>query len=273
LTLFALIALAHPDLTHLFYAASTIVVLIPIALLMGIVRFSHFDIDRILSTTAVLWLSLTVSALVVATFASVLSGWTSYALGWPNWMTNAGAAGVMSLLVVAVARWLNPWLDSRLFVERAALQAGLSHLLSELTRTTDRTHLVDLLGTELLHLLQPQSVVIYARQSEQVLAPVFMWGAAIPPALAVPSRLVQLCGERRWLLGWTPFGLWALPLCAASVVATWITSAVGQSLARPQMRELQSFLEGCVRRASEPPAASNSAVDVMSQSPCRTNVT
>ena len=60
-------------------------------------------------------------------------------------------------------------------------------------------------------------------------------------------------GFSQWSLGWAPRALWALPLCAAAVAATWLASAVGQTLAQPQMQELHGFFEECVRRASEPP--------------------
>lgn len=69
--------------------------------------------------------------------------------------------------------------------------------------------------------------------------------------LAVICACVYGCSQ--WLLGWTPSAFWALPPCAAGLAATWLVSAVGQVLAEPQMRELQAFLEECVRRASERP--------------------
>lgn len=59
-------------------------------------------------------------------------------------------------------------------------------------------------------------------------------------------------GYSQWSLGWTPSALWALPLCAAGAVATWTTSTIGQTLAEPQMRELQRFLEECLRRSGAP---------------------
>lgn len=81
---------------------------------------------------------------------------------------------------------------------------------------------------------------------------IWMLIMAVYGVLSLAMICACVYGFSQLTLGWTPSAFWALPICATGVAATWLLSAIGQSLAEPQMRELQSFLEDCVQRASEP---------------------
>ena len=205
---FALLALAWPALTNYYYAASTVMVLLPLALLIGIIRFNHFDIDRLLSATATVWLLLVMSTLAIAAFASLLGHWTTLRWGLPSWVANATATCLVLLLAASAAPKIMPLLDTHLFVERAALRAGLSQLLAALQRAPNHADLVELLGTELVRLLQPECLAIYSAQTEGTWAPVFARGQVVPALLPGGSRLLELCREHS-VMGFEQGRLWS----------------------------------------------------------------
>lgn len=66
-------------------------------------------------------------------------------------------------------------------------------------------------------------------------------------------------GASQCILGWTPWALCALPVCALLSVGTWVAAGVGQKLAEDQMHALHDFFEQCLRIASDPPGPTDSA--------------
>ena len=60
-------------------------------------------------------------------------------------------------------------------------------------------------------------------------------------------------GTSQWILGWTPWALWALPVSAVVAAAIYASAGVGQKLAEDQMHDLHDFFDDCVQRASDPP--------------------
>jgi hypothetical protein len=81
----------------------------------------------------------------------------------------------------------------------------------------------------------------------------WMFIMAVYGVLGLGGLCAGIFGFSQWTLGWNPWALWALPVCAVGVALTWIASAVGQHLAEPQMQELQQFFDQCMQRASDPP--------------------
>lgn len=76
---------------------------------------------------------------------------------------------------------------------------------------------------------------------------------AIYGVLGMVAIAGAVFGISQLTLGWTPWALSALPLCALCIAATWIVSAVGQRFSVEQMEQLHVLVEECVQRASDPP--------------------
>ena len=56
-------------------------------------------------------------------------------------------------------------------------------------------------------------------------------------------------------LGFTPWGLWALPAAAVLAAGTFGVALIGKRLAREQMREIRTFLEEAIGHPLEPATA------------------
>lgn len=78
---------------------------------------------------------------------------------------------------------------------------------------------------------------------------------AIYGALIMLSLIATVYGLSQWNLGWTPWALSGLPVCALGAGLTWLTSLAGQRAAQAQMLQLEQFFSDCVARASLPPEA------------------
>lgn len=80
--------------------------------------------------------------------------------------------------------------------------------------------------------------------------------AAVYGLLSLAAIACVVWAMSQCILGVAPWAFWGVPLCAAGIALTWLASAIGQGLAQPQMHELQTFLEDCTARASDPPVRS-----------------
>jgi class 3 adenylate cyclase len=203
----ALIAIAQRGLSLQYYVALSSMVLIPLALLISITRFNSFDIDRILSATASIWLLVGGATLVIMLASPTLTDWLSHAASMNPAAAQTLVSGVVALLAVFIGRRLVPWVDTKLFVERAALQAGLATLLRDAGKAHAPASLLELVGIELGRLLRPEKLAIY-RRSGLGWEPCFARGRAVAPAMPADSRILTgleyasgaLCFERgrRW---------------------------------------------------------------------------
>ena len=180
-------------------------VLIPLAVLIAVVRFQLFDIDRLLSATA------SYSALAAGAIALVLvvvprvseaaAGW----VGGDEQTVQLGFAVAISALAVALNRKLRPSLDRMFFPERRTLEEGFASLLAELSSSLSARQLTELVGQRLDALLRPETCAVYARNESDDFAPMFVRGNAVAPSCAQADPLIGLLSRHV-----TPFSLEAL---------------------------------------------------------------
>jgi class 3 adenylate cyclase len=182
-------AVYNPSLWRFHDPAVAGLGLIPFCVLIAIVRFNLFDIDRLISVTAAYTI---LSVLLVAgalTLIPRLSQSVSSIIG----VDPATGQLVFSLLLAAVVvpgqRYLRPQIERLFFAERYALEQGVDHLLRELSVSAGPQALLTLAGEQLDVLLRPECCVIYGR-SGVAYTPVFVRGRAVPPAFEASSSLV-----------------------------------------------------------------------------------
>jgi len=186
------ITLFEPRFLPLIYLCAWAAAILPAALVVSVVRFNLFDVDRLLSAAAsynVVLVVLGAGALVVVPRAAEAA---SGLLG-----IDPGTGQVaLSLLLVGVVipahRRLRPQIDRLFFKDRYALDHGIAELLPTLSTCADARELTERVGEELNRLLRPGVCVVYAGV-EQSYVPVFVEGRAVPPAFeaARESRIIQ----------------------------------------------------------------------------------
>jgi class 3 adenylate cyclase len=186
----------EPRLAWTFVAALWFVPLLPLSLVISVVRFNLFDIDRILSATAsynVLGVLLGAGALVVVPrIAEAASGVVGIDPGTGQVVLSLALAA----LVIPAHRRLRPQIDRVFFKERYALDHGIAELLPTLSTCRDARELTERVGEGLQGLLRPEACVVYAAAQDGY-APVFVEGRAVPPAFEAESLLAGALRTRR----------------------------------------------------------------------------
>jgi len=190
------IVLFEPSLYRLVHLSGWAGGIFPAVLVVSVVRFNLFDVDRVLSATAsynILAVGLGGGALIVVPrIAEAVSGVAG---------VDPGTAQIVLSLALAAAvipahRRLRPQIDRVFFKERYALDQGIAELLPTLSSCTDTRELTERAGAGLHRLLRPEACVVYAGV-EQSYAPVFVEGRAVPPAFAAGSPLIVSLQDRR----------------------------------------------------------------------------
>jgi class 3 adenylate cyclase len=167
---------------------------IPLCVYIAILRYQFLDIDRLLSATAVY------SILLIAFQAGMLNGvpLISDFVTERSDLSRASVQGLVSIALAAVlvplGRGLNPWVERLLFRERTALERGARRVRAELAACPAPEALLRTFGERLVELLRLDGCAIFA-PSGAVLVPVFVRGAAVPPAIDASGALVELLEE------------------------------------------------------------------------------
>jgi class 3 adenylate cyclase len=211
-----LVTAAAPQLWWLHEVAVIAEILIPLCVVIAIVRANYFDVDRLITGTAVY------SFLSVFVFAALLIAVPQ--LAWVvSTAANLGQQTVQLTLSIVVAvgmvpgyRALHPRLERLLFRDRHALRAGVEHLLQDLSAVDGPEDLLTLAGERLDALVRPQVCAIYASLGERF-TPVFARGTerhGEPPALSADATVIAALRTRTAALDlarWTAMRKQPLP--------------------------------------------------------------
>ena len=127
----------NPSLSWLFFASIWALPLFPLSLLISVVRFNLFDIDRILSATAsynvILVLLVGGGFVIVPRAAEAASG----LIGIDPGTGQVGLSLLLAGLLVPAHRRLRPQIDRVFFKDRYALDHGIAELLPSLSACED----------------------------------------------------------------------------------------------------------------------------------------
>jgi class 3 adenylate cyclase len=206
--LFADVAAAiAPALWWLHELAVIAEIVIPLCVLIAILRANLFDVDRLITGTAVysvLSILLLATALVaIPQLAGVVSAAMNVNPHVVEPLLSVGAAAG----IVPGHRFLQPRIERVLFRERHALRAGVDALLRELADAMGPDELFTLVGERLDALVRPRSCVILAPIGE-CLAPVFARRGeegGRSPSLATDAPLIvalRACTAPLDVAGW-----------------------------------------------------------------------
>jgi class 3 adenylate cyclase len=192
----ALLTALDPRLAWLWWASASVGPLFHLAIVVSVVRFNLFDVDRLLSATAsynVLLVLLGAGALVVVPrVAEAASGFVGIDPGTGQIVLSLALAAA----VVPAHRRLRPQIERVFFKERYAVDHGIAELLPTLSACADARALTEQVGEGLQHLLRPETCVVYARVEDSY-APVFAEGRTVPSAFEAESPLIGTLRGRR----------------------------------------------------------------------------
>jgi class 3 adenylate cyclase len=196
---------ADPAFAPWYYASLAAGAALPIAVLISIVRFNFFDVDRLISTTASYNVLVVLALALWATIAPSTASAAANLIGLDPRIGQLGLSLSIAVLVVLAHQRLRPRIDRVFFAERYALDTGVQRLLVELSACPDVRTLTQTMGDGLVRLIRPEACVVYA-QANGTYAPVFVDGRAVPRAFESDGPLVHTLGVRREPLVFEPHG-------------------------------------------------------------------
>jgi class 3 adenylate cyclase len=190
------VAALDPRFGWLFSVAFGGISLFPLFLVVSVMRFNLYDVDRLLSAAAsynIIAVLLGAGALIVVPrIAEAASG----LVGVDPGTGQVALSLVLAALVIPAHRRLRPQIDRVFFKERYALDRGIAELLPSLSACSDARELTERVGEGLHLILRPEACVVYAAVQDGY-APVFVQGRAVPPAFEVESLLIGALRSRR----------------------------------------------------------------------------
>ncbi len=169
---------------------------LPLGILIAILRYRLFDIDRLISTTATLSVLAGVAITAAVTLIPPLARALAAAVGIEPGSGQVTLSALLAVACVPAHRALRPQIDQLLFAERHAVERGIAALLPTLADCVDARTLTQRVGAEVHRLLRPDVSVIYA-DVEGSFAPVFAEGRAVPPSFEASGPLIGTLRERR----------------------------------------------------------------------------
>ena len=181
-------------------------VVIPISILIAILRFNLFDIDRLISAAAAYSL---LSVLLIAALPTVVvpsAGWLSARAGIGQGTAQILLSGALAATMVWVRGRTSPYVDQTFFPERHRLATGMNDLLQELSAARERNALLETVVARLHAVVSPAFCAAYVRTSDafQLVraagnadAPaVIDLASPVAVALQTSGGLLDLQGER-----------------------------------------------------------------------------
>jgi signal transduction histidine kinase len=168
---------------------------VPVAVLISIVRYNLFDVDRLLSATVAFALLLAAAVVGLMTLAPAASEALAQKMGWDTSTVRLALAVPVALILVPATRRLYPHIDALFFPAQAACQRGVTQLLAELSGCDSEHELANLIGRRVAALFEPRSCVVFVGE-EGAYRPAFIDGDAPAPRWAPRPRLVRLLEVR-----------------------------------------------------------------------------
>jgi class 3 adenylate cyclase len=166
----------------------------PLSLVVAVLRFNLFDIDRLISATAAY------TIVGIALLAGLLAGLPTAAAAVSDWLGVGTGASQLALSLLAAgiavpfAQRLRPEMERILFADRHRMEQGTRALIEQLSGCREPRDLIQLAGERLSELLRPESCVVYGRQ-EGEFSPIFVRGRGGPPGFGASSKLVSALEE------------------------------------------------------------------------------
>ena len=165
----------------------------PISVMIAILRYDLFDIDRIFGATV--GYNLLGVTVVGGGFFLVpaLTDTLTRRLDVDPAVGRSGITIALAVLVIVAERRLRPLVDRMFFKERFALEQAMKVLPERFASVRKAEDLFALTGRELAIHLRPTSCVIYESAGESFV-PVIVEGEALPPAIPAGTPLLSWVG-------------------------------------------------------------------------------
>jgi hypothetical protein len=151
---------------ELFALSGLATVAVPLGLLIGVLRFQLFDVDRLIGSTASYTVLAGLGVLGAALVIWPVAALAAHTFGIDPLLGQLALCLALVAAAVPTQRQLRPRIDRLLFPERHATLDGLRQLGSEVSAVGDPRARAEHLGERLTDLLRPEHCALYWRERE-----------------------------------------------------------------------------------------------------------
>jgi len=196
LTPLALLIPGLADFSRLFEIGVLLWALVPIGLLIGILRYNLYDIDRLISSTvsysALGVVLLSTALILLPRVASAASGM----LGIDPAAGQTALSVLLAVTIIPAQRRIRPQIERLFFQERYAMEQGIDELLRGLSASESPQRLTELLGERLDAILHAEAASLYLLTSDGSFEPAMVRGNFSAPGFDATSLLVSTLRTR-----------------------------------------------------------------------------
>ena len=244
-TISAFCALVYPELSLDYYVAGAAAAIIPLTILIAIMRFNLFDINRVISVTASF--SMLIGFFLVALFmgAPRFAEFVAARSELPSAPLQFTLSTLIALTLVAVHRKLRPRIEQLLFHERHLLETQAAAVMQQIQSAESPSAILSLLGDYLARTLRPVSVAIYCRV-DSGWTNVVAIGSAIVPGIPEDNEIVRELERSGRLSVFEAGGARCVPVSAASDLG--FAATIDLAVALPILREQHLAAIVCLGR-------------------------
>lgn len=189
------------DFDKLFEYSVTAWVLVPIGMLVGIMRYNLYDVDRLISVTASYSVVGGALLAMALTLLPRVAAAASPTLGIEPGTGQTALSFMLAMFVIPAHRKMRPQIERFFFRDRHQIEQGIAALLTELSECPGPAELIRRMGERLDALLNPEATIVYSTSGANGgYEAAFTRGRAVPPAFDVDSALVSTLRGRRGAL-------------------------------------------------------------------------
>ena len=161
-----LITAVHPAWWWMHEIAPIALIPIPVCLLIALAGYNLFDIDRLISATAVYTALSILLVAAVVTVAPRVAAAASTTFGIDPATGQVAVSLLLAAALVPAQRSVRPYLERLVFRERHELRSGFDQLLATLSTCASPRELLTLAGERLDALVRPEVCRIYGATDE-----------------------------------------------------------------------------------------------------------
>jgi signal transduction histidine kinase len=183
-----------PKFQELQVLSALAMAVVPIALLISIVRYNVFDVDRLLTSAASYSLGLVALLGVLLAAAPFAGRVAADALGVGHGLAQLAVSLALAAVLVPLGRWLQPRVERVFFPERRELARGIERLREDLESCEALEVVLLTLAGGLEALLRPERCVVYLR-SAHGFSRCFASGVVAPGEISAAAPAAVLGGQ------------------------------------------------------------------------------
>jgi hypothetical protein len=167
----------------------------PLSILVAVVRYNLFDIDRLISGTASYSILVLLLVLGGEVLVEPLSARAAASVGIDPTAGQITVVVLLAAILIPFQRTWRPYVDRIFFAEGHLLERSVEELLAEIARTSDAASAMQPCGAGIDRVFRPEFCTLY-EATQEAFEPTYVSGSRNFPAIAADSDAIRALETR-----------------------------------------------------------------------------